>query len=274
MTKYKVLLGDSIKKIWNNLKDKINKETYTKDEVILYGKIKKVIGYLENDLRPSGFVSKRKEQIDSLTKKFTKQMNSEVELPVHHGYLENNTSGARRIFWAKKPNQNIIVIIGIENHPNKNSEYSNVKLDNFPPDEEKENKSEKTIDTFKLELFKDIENFDKLFYLPRLRNKKFTMFVTINEDNEFYLIFKDKHDKDKFLIIKITIEEVTLLKSNQIGLSDILLNHSNEIYLLDKDNFSKIDFDSAINYSPDNEVYLSDSIKFYKLILDKFTFDL
>ena len=45
-------------------------------------------------------------------------------------YLENKTSGARRMYWVYGPGQQEITIIGLEPHPEdaKNGAYDRIKL--------------------------------------------------------------------------------------------------------------------------------------------------
>lgn len=49
---------------------------------------------------------------------------------VWQSYLENKTSGARRMYWVYGPNQQEITIIGLEPHPEdaKNGAYDRIVL--------------------------------------------------------------------------------------------------------------------------------------------------
>lgn len=51
-------------------------------------------------------------------------------MKVWESYLENNRSGARRMFWVYGPNKEDITIIGLEPHPedSKNGAYDRIIL--------------------------------------------------------------------------------------------------------------------------------------------------
>lgn len=61
-------------------------------------------------------------EIDELTRRYG--------VKVWQSYLENKTSGARRMYWVYGPNPGEITIIGLEQHPDdsKNGAYDRIKL--------------------------------------------------------------------------------------------------------------------------------------------------
>ena len=61
-------------------------------------------------------------EIEALSRRYGKK--------VWQSYLENNKSGAGRLFWVYGPNKNEITVIGIEPHPEdkKSSGYEKIKL--------------------------------------------------------------------------------------------------------------------------------------------------
>lgn len=70
MGKYIVELGEpEVEQLYNDLLIKVDNETATSEELKFFLKIDKALNYLETGQYPSGFKSKHKEQIDSLTKK-------------------------------------------------------------------------------------------------------------------------------------------------------------------------------------------------------------
>ena len=55
--------------------------------------------------------------------------NIKYGMKVWESYLENNTPGADRIFWAYGPKQGDITVIGLEPHPNdKSNAYKKTTL--------------------------------------------------------------------------------------------------------------------------------------------------
>ena len=103
---------------WNALKAKTVCGEASSKELKLYKQIGKAMFLLSNNPRHPGLQS---HEIDALTARYG--------MKVWESYLENNTPGAGRIFWAYGPNQGDITIIGLEPHPNdKSNAYRKVTL--------------------------------------------------------------------------------------------------------------------------------------------------
>ena len=275
MGKYIIEMGDNIRKLWEELQSKtekflndnkdknFEKDIKIPDYVSFYKKIKKVIGYLENEQRPAGFSSRKGEILDELSKVYSKKVGKKVN--VHHGYLENNTSGARRVFWAKRPNKSVLVIIGIDKHPSKTTEYSKVDLDDFP-DEEKEDEDNNQLNISLEAKFKDVENLGNLFYVRGAINKDNSIFVCSNSDKTRLFVFL-RIGENRFIFIKINEFEFKSLISNRISLEELLEN-SNEIYLLSGSILKTISLEDVIDYLPDKQnFYFYESLEFLYEIL-------
>lgn len=116
---------------WIDMKEKEKAGTLSKQENILFKKVKKALRLLTVNPQYPGLHS---HQIDELSKreKFT----------VYESYLENNTPAAGRIFWAYGPQKADITILGIVPHPELGG-YGRVHLSEKPVKlEQKETKSE------------------------------------------------------------------------------------------------------------------------------------
>lgn len=275
MGKYIVEMGDNVKKLWEDLQMKtekflndnksknFEKDIKIPDYVSFYRKIKKVIGYLENEQRPAGFSSRKGEILNELSKVYSKKVGRQVN--VHHGYLENNTSGARRVFWAKRPNKNVLVIIGIDKHPSKASEYSKVELDDFPNEENNENQFDISLrDEFKL-----IDNLGDLFYIKGAINKDNSIFVCSNFNRTRLFVFL-RIKEDKFIFLEINEFEFKSLLSNRISLEELIEN-SDKIYLLIGNKLKEISLEEVIDYLPDNQnFYFYESLEFlYEIFVNR-----
>ncbi len=62
------------------------------------------------------------------------QLSRRYGVKVWQSYLENKTSGARRMYWVYGPNQQEITIIALESHPEdaKNGSYDRITLSDLP----------------------------------------------------------------------------------------------------------------------------------------------
>ena len=104
--------------LWNNLQGRVKQGRASKDEARLYKRLGKALGLLANNPRHPGLHS---HEIDALTERYG--------IKVWESYLENNTPGAGRIFWAYGPEQGDITIVGLEPHPNdKSNAYRKITL--------------------------------------------------------------------------------------------------------------------------------------------------
>lgn len=116
---YKILLGiPEVKEFWDSLKEKVDSNNATKNEVTLYKKLGKTFLLLSDNPKHTGLKS---HEITSLTKRYG--------MKVWESYVENKKSLAYRIFWVYGPKKLDITIIGIEPHPNdKSNAYKKVTL--------------------------------------------------------------------------------------------------------------------------------------------------
>jgi len=107
-----------MKEFWEDLTKKIKENSATKDEQTLYQKFGKTMKLLSINPRHTGLHT---HDIEALSKRYG--------MKVWESYLENNKSGAGRVFWVYAPNQNDITIIGLEPHPNaKKDAYKKITL--------------------------------------------------------------------------------------------------------------------------------------------------
>ena len=109
--------------LWNGLIGKARSQSLDRYEKRFFEKWSKSLDLLsENPVHP-GLQS---HEIEDLSRKYG--------VKVWQSYLENRTSGARRMFWAYGPDKGQITILGVENHPNtsKKAAYKRIKLNSFP----------------------------------------------------------------------------------------------------------------------------------------------
>lgn len=104
--------------LWNHLNDIFQKNTASKNEVLLLEKLKKCFKLLKSNPKHPSLHS---HEISQLSKRYG--------CKVYESYLENNTPGALRLFWVYGPFKQSITIIGIEPHPNdKANAYAKITL--------------------------------------------------------------------------------------------------------------------------------------------------
>lgn len=122
--KFKIVMGEpAMLDLWNNLLKKALEKSLDTEERVFFDKWSKAVELLSNNPRHPGLKS---HEVDDLSRKYG--------IKIWQSYLENRTSGARRMFWAFGPEKAQITILGIEYHPNtsKKNAYKQVKLDRFP----------------------------------------------------------------------------------------------------------------------------------------------
>ena len=109
---------------WKDLTDRYNKKQLNKEEIELFKKLVKTLDYLRNNPRHPSLHS---HEIDALSRRYG--------FKVWQSYLENQKSGARRIFWTYGPGRNEISVLGIEPHPNEAHQraYDRIRLSDLPP---------------------------------------------------------------------------------------------------------------------------------------------
>ena len=105
--------------LWNRLQTSYRDGTINKKDAELYKKWGSAIKKLA--MNPQYPILKSHE-IEPLSKRYG--------MKVWESYLENNRSGARRMFWVYGPNKEDITIIGLEPHPedSKNGAYDRIIL--------------------------------------------------------------------------------------------------------------------------------------------------
>jgi len=123
MNKFNIRLGiPDFESLWNSLAGKYNCGTLGKNDKILFNKLGKTLTLLSQNPSHPGLHSHK---INLLTEK--------MGIPVFQSYIENNVSGAGRIFWAYGPGKSEITVLGFSPHPDdKNASYKKLKLSGFP----------------------------------------------------------------------------------------------------------------------------------------------
>ena len=105
--------------MWNDLKQRNDNGTATRNEQTIYRKLGKAMKLLSENPRHPGLYS---HEISILTKRYG-------GIKVWESYLENSTPAAGRIFWVYGPGQNDVTVIGLEPHPNdKGNAYKKITL--------------------------------------------------------------------------------------------------------------------------------------------------
>jgi len=117
---YAIRMGiPEMDELWNTLKTKHRDGTISKKDEDLYNKWGNALKKLSsNPMYPS----LKSHEITELSGRYG--------MKVWQSYLENKTSGARRMYWVYGPGQQEITIIGLEPHPEdaKNGAYDRIKL--------------------------------------------------------------------------------------------------------------------------------------------------
>ena len=105
--------------LWVSLQTKYRNGTIGKKDEELYRKWGNALKKLANDPRYPGL---KTHEITELSDRYG--------MKVWQSYLENKTSGARRMYWVYGPDQTDITIIGLEPHPedDKNGAYDRIRL--------------------------------------------------------------------------------------------------------------------------------------------------
>ena len=107
-----------MEELWSTLQESVHAGTAGKDDQKLYKQMGKTMRLIASNPRHPGLHT---HDIDALTARYGQK--------VWESYLENNTSGAGRIFWVYGPEQGDITIIALEPHPNdKSNAYKKITL--------------------------------------------------------------------------------------------------------------------------------------------------
>lgn len=125
---FKIRMGiPEMNSLWDDLLKKNTENTANKGEQLLFKKLGNALRKLSADPKYPGLKS---HEIDALTNRYG--------MKVWESYLENNNSGAMRIFWVYGPDREDITIIGLEPHPNdKKDAYEKIALSGMEHKEDK-----------------------------------------------------------------------------------------------------------------------------------------
>jgi hypothetical protein len=110
--------------LWKRLLKGHRHNTLSPADRELFKRWAKAIALLRADPRHPGL---RTHEIEPLSRRFGRK--------VFQSYLENNTPGAGRMYWAYGPEDGHITVVGLEPHPEdrKSRGYDRVSLSNLPP---------------------------------------------------------------------------------------------------------------------------------------------
>lgn len=121
---FQIRMGQpEIEELWVDLSTRKQQGKLDKDEEKFFKKLVKALGYLAADPRHNSLAS---HEISDLSRKYG--------LKIFQSYLENNTPGAGRLFWACGPDKRDITVLAIEPHPEdkKRGAYERIKLSALP----------------------------------------------------------------------------------------------------------------------------------------------
>ncbi|MFI5200945.1 MAG: hypothetical protein ACHQNE_00980 [Candidatus Kapaibacterium sp.] len=122
--KFRIRMGiPEIQSFWNDLVERDAAGALGGQERKLFKQIVKALYFLEHNPRHNSLQS---HEIGPLSNR--------VGYKIFQSYLENQTPGAGRIYWAYGPNDGEISILGIEPHPEdrKSRGYDRVRLSSMP----------------------------------------------------------------------------------------------------------------------------------------------
>ena len=124
---FKIRMGQpEMEMLWNDLSARKRLGLLDKEEEKFFKKLLKALGFLSANPRHNSLAS---HEITDLSRKYG--------VKIFQSYLENNTPGAGRIFWAYGPDQSDITVLAIEPHPEdkKRGAYERIKLSGMPGNE-------------------------------------------------------------------------------------------------------------------------------------------
>ena len=115
--------------LWLDLATRKQQAALDKAEEKFFKKLAKALGFLSVDPKHNSLAS---HEIADLSRKYG--------IKIFQSYLENNTPGAGRIFWAYGPGQGDITVLAIEPHPEdkKRGAYERIKLSGMPGPRDRE----------------------------------------------------------------------------------------------------------------------------------------
>jgi len=105
--------------LWMDLSKRKQQGKLDRDEEKLFKKLVKALGYLGANPKHNSLAS---HEITDLSRQHG--------CKIFQSYLENNTPGAGRLFWAYGPEKGDITVLAIEPHPEdqKRGAYERIKL--------------------------------------------------------------------------------------------------------------------------------------------------
>ena len=121
---FKIRMGQpEMEALWLDVSSRSLQGKLDKDEQRFFKRLVKTLGYLSADPKHNSLAS---HEIDDLTRKYG--------VKIFQSYLENNTPGAGRLFWAYGPDKGDITVLAIEPHPEdkKRGSYERIKLSDLP----------------------------------------------------------------------------------------------------------------------------------------------
>lgn len=122
---FKIRMGQpEMEALWLDLSTRKLSGGLDKDEEKLFKKLVKALGFLSSNPKHNSLAS---HEITELSRKYG--------IRIFQSYLENNTPGAGRLFWAYGPEQGDITVLAIEPHPEdkKRGAYERIRLSSLPP---------------------------------------------------------------------------------------------------------------------------------------------
>jgi hypothetical protein len=124
---FQIFMGlPEMEALWKELLEKAGRDKLSSNEREFFDKWSKALGLLSQNPKYPGLQT---HEIEDLSRKFG--------VKVWQSYLENNTPGAGRFFWAYGPGRQQITILAVERHPEsgKRKAYERVRLSRFSKSE-------------------------------------------------------------------------------------------------------------------------------------------
>ncbi len=121
---FQIRMGQpEMEEVWNDLSQRHLAGKLNASEQKLFKKLVKALEYLQANPRHNSLAS---HEIEELTRKYG--------IKIWQSYLENNTPGAGRLFWAYGPGKGEITVLALEPHPEdkKRGAYERIKLSQLP----------------------------------------------------------------------------------------------------------------------------------------------
>ena len=110
-------MGREMEEIWTSLRAEVDAGTASADTKRQFKRLQKGLALLSENPRHPGLHSHK---VSAMTKR--------AGFEVWESYLQNNSPGAGRLFWAYGPDKNSITVYAAEPHPNDKGAYQRIKL--------------------------------------------------------------------------------------------------------------------------------------------------